>query len=131
MRDLATNCSRVRDATTGVVFLGTPHTDTNSEALLQVVKNNVQLLRHDFHVVEDEDIRHFASALATINSTFINTKPTALQSISFWEEEPSMWTSAGGEECSKLVSSMSPSPAPEAHTTSGRSKELSERQSVE
>lgn len=103
MRDLASNCPRVRGATTGVVFFGTPHADTNSDALLQTVRNTVQLLRRDHHAVDDNDIRHFSAAVSSINSTYINTKPRALQSISYWEEQESTWKSADGVECSGLV----------------------------
>ncbi|KAK0384535.1 hypothetical protein NLU13_8621 [Sarocladium strictum] len=103
VRDLASNCPRVRDATTGVVFFGTPHADTNSDALLQTVRNTVQLLRRDHHAVDDDDIRHFSAAVSSINSTYISTKPRALQSISYWEEQESTWKSADGVECSGLI----------------------------
>jgi hypothetical protein len=100
---LAIDCPRVRDATTGVVFLGTPHEDANSEVVLRAVQNTVQSLRQDHHFIDEEDIRHYSAAVSAINKTFIATKPKNVQILSVWEQKASSYAVDGKGDASETV----------------------------
>ncbi|KAF3068216.1 Ankyrin-2 [Trichoderma lentiforme] len=79
---------RTKNALAGVVFFGTPHADTDSEALLQSVKGTIEAFGPK-DGVRSEDVREFVSIVSRINTTFIACKPSYLRLLSFWENLPS------------------------------------------
>lgn len=78
---------RSKNALAGVVFFGTPHADTDSEALLQSVRGTVDAFGPQ-DGARSEDIREFVSIVSRINTTFIACKPSYLRLLSFWEKLP-------------------------------------------
>ncbi|KAL7799273.1 ankyrin repeat-containing domain protein [Trichoderma ceciliae] len=83
---------RTKNALAGVVFFGTPHADTDSDALLRAVTGTIDAFGPE-DGVRSEDVREYASIVSRINSTFITCKPAYLRLLSFWETLPSK---AGG-----------------------------------
>lgn len=79
---------RTKNALAGVVFFGTPHADTDSEALLQSVKGTIDTFGPK-DGVKSKDVREFVSIVSRINTTFIACKPSYLRLLSFWENLPS------------------------------------------
>ncbi|KAL6893010.1 hypothetical protein HDV57DRAFT_215390 [Trichoderma longibrachiatum] len=85
---LSPSYPRTKNALAGVVFFGTPHADTNSEALLQAVRGTIDAFGSGDEVTS-QDIREFVSIVSRINSAFIACKPSYLRLLSFWEKLPS------------------------------------------
>ncbi|PTB69035.1 hypothetical protein BBK36DRAFT_1157276 [Trichoderma citrinoviride] len=79
---------RTKNALAGIVFFGTPHADTDSEALLQSVRGTVDAFGSEDGVTT-QDIREFVSIVSRINAAFITCKPSYLRLLSFWERLPS------------------------------------------
>lgn len=79
---------QTKNALAGVTFFGTPHTDTDSEALLQAVRGTVDAFGSE-DGARGEDIREYVSIASRINATFISCKPSYLRTLSFWEKLPS------------------------------------------
>lgn len=79
---------QTKNALAGVVFFGTPHTDTDSEALVQAVKGTVDAFGSE-DGARSEDIREYVSTASRINAAFISCKPSYLRTLSFWEKMPS------------------------------------------
>ncbi|KAL7924786.1 ankyrin repeat-containing domain protein [Trichoderma austrokoningii] len=79
---------RTKNALAGVVFFGTPHTDTDSEALLQAVRGTVVAFGSE-DGARGEDVREYVSTASRINSNYISCKPSYLRTLSFWEKLPS------------------------------------------
>jgi hypothetical protein len=79
---------QTKNALAGVVFFGTPHTDTDSEALLQAVRGTVDAFGPE-DGTRSEDVREYVSIVSRINATFIACKPGYLRMLSFWEKLPS------------------------------------------
>ncbi|KAH8174981.1 ankyrin repeats (3 copies) domain-containing protein [Sarocladium implicatum] len=95
---------RIRDAATSICFLGTPHAYTDSDAIFRAVSKNVQLYRHEHHVIDEDDIREYADTVCSINAAFCRPTEDPLRLISFWETEPSVWKiTERGEERSDLL----------------------------
>ncbi|UKZ76527.1 hypothetical protein TrVFT333_004234 [Trichoderma virens FT-333] len=61
---------RTKNALAGVVFFGTPHADTDSEALLQSVRGTIDAFGPK-DGARSEDVREFVSIVSRINTTFI------------------------------------------------------------
>lgn len=79
---------QTKNALAGVVFFGTPHTDTDSEALLQAVRGTVDAFGSQ-DGARGEDVREYVSTASRINAAFISCKPSYLRTLSFWEKLPS------------------------------------------
>lgn len=71
-----------------MVFFGTPHTDTDSEALFQAVKGTVDAFGSE-DGARSEDVREYVSTASRINAAFVSCKPSYLRTLSFWENLPS------------------------------------------
>ncbi|KAL6875105.1 ankyrin repeat-containing domain protein [Trichoderma novae-zelandiae] len=78
---------RTKNALAGVVFFGTPHADTDSEALLQSVRGTIDAFGSKDGVT-GQDVREFVSIVSRINNAFISCKPSYLRLLSFWENLP-------------------------------------------
>ncbi|KAM0525669.1 hypothetical protein ACHAPE_000380 [Trichoderma viride] len=85
---VASGYPQTKNALAGVVFFGTPHTDTDSEALVQAVKGTVDAFGSE-DGARGEDIREYVSTASRINAAFISCKPSYLRTLSFWEKTPS------------------------------------------
>lgn len=93
---------QTKNALAGVVFFGTPHTDTDSEALLQAVKGTVDAFGPE-DGAKGEDIREYVSIASRINATFITCKPSYLRTLSFWEKLPSKAAGPNSDTHGRLV----------------------------
>ncbi|KAL7817137.1 ankyrin repeat-containing domain protein [Trichoderma gracile] len=91
---LSPSYPRTKNALAGVVFFGTPHADTDSEALLQAVRGTVDAFGSDDGVTS-HDVREFVAMVSRINSAFIACKPSYLRLLSFWETLPSRASTSG------------------------------------
>ncbi|TFB07459.1 Ankyrin-2 [Trichoderma ghanense] len=78
---------RTKNALAGVVFFGTPHADTDSEALVRSVRGTIDAFGSEDGVTS-QDVREFVSMVSRINSAFITCKPSYLRLLSFWEKRP-------------------------------------------
>lgn len=85
---MTTAYPQTKNALAGVTFFGTPHTDTDSEALLQAVRGTVEAFGSE-DGARGEDIREYVSVASRINATFVSCKPSYLRTLSFWEKLPS------------------------------------------
>ncbi|KAK5995498.1 Ankyrin-R-like protein [Cladobotryum mycophilum] len=87
---------RVKNALAGMVFFGTPHADTNSDALLQAVRNTASALGESDSSINEDDVREYVSVISRINGIFIDCMPRYLKVLSFWEQLPSKADSSNG-----------------------------------
>lgn len=94
---------RTKNALAGVVFFGTPHADTDSEALLQSVRGTIDAFGPK-DGARSEDVREFASIVSRINTTFNACKPGYLRLLSFWEKLPSKTSGSGADPHMALAS---------------------------
>ncbi|KAL7951727.1 ankyrin repeat-containing domain protein [Trichoderma barbatum] len=93
---------RTKNALAGVVFFGTPHADTDSEALLQSVRGTIDAFGSN-EGAKSEDVREFVSIVSRINTTFIACKPSYLRLLSFWEKLPSKTGGSNADSHRSLV----------------------------
>jgi ankyrin repeat protein len=84
-RAIQENCS-------GVIFLGTPHHKTDSEALLVAVRNTAALLGRKGSKITDDDMREYAEAVREVNVDFTGPRIAHLDLVSFAEEKPTSLT---------------------------------------
>ncbi|KAL6897157.1 ankyrin repeat-containing domain protein [Trichoderma evansii] len=96
---------QTKNALAGVVFFGTPHTDTDSEALLQAVRGTVDAFGPE-DGAKGEDIREYVSIASRINATFITCKPSYLRTLSFWEQLPSKATGPSSDTHGRPIVSL-------------------------
>ncbi|KAI9147667.1 Ankyrin-2 [Paramyrothecium foliicola] len=87
---------RIRRALSGVVYFGTPHTDTSSDVLLRAVKTFIASLGKPSPVL-DEDSRNFAAVVSHINREFQKSKPKDLYQLSYWEKKTAEPSLANGD----------------------------------
>ncbi|KAK1251850.1 hypothetical protein MKX07_007329 [Trichoderma sp. CBMAI-0711] len=99
---LSPSYSRTKNALAGVVFFGTPHADTDSEALLQAVRGTVDAFGSGDGGMT-QDVREFVSIVSRINSAFIACKPSYLRLLSFWEKLPSKASTLSADSHRSLV----------------------------
>ncbi|KAL7938604.1 ankyrin repeat-containing domain protein [Trichoderma chlorosporum] len=93
---------RSKNALAGVVFFGTPHVDTDSEALLQSVRGTIDTFGPK-DGTKNEDVREFVSIVSRINAAFIACKPSYLRLLSFWENLPSKTIGSSADSHMPLV----------------------------
>jgi hypothetical protein len=93
----------VKRAVAGIVFFGTPHTESNSDALLQAVKRFVASVGPKRYPELDEDSRQYAAAVGHINKNFNKVKPKDVLLLSYWESKGPAVDSVDGKAASLPV----------------------------
>ena len=79
----------VKPAVAGVVFFGTPHTDSDLDALLNALRATSVALATKGSPVHSDELREYVNVVSRANKAFNNLQPRALHMHSYWETQPS------------------------------------------
>jgi ankyrin repeat protein len=84
----ASRYPRIERVISGVVYFGTPHTQTNSNALFKAVKSFASLSSSPRPSIELQDeFRSYALVVSHINTQYNESKPPNLFEITIWQSE--------------------------------------------
>ena len=79
----------VKPAVAGVVFFGTPHTDSDLDALLNALRATSVALATKGSPVPSDELREYVDVVSRANKAFNNLLPRGLHMHSYWETRPS------------------------------------------